>query len=76
VSKVRKQKKTEERVAEKRNRGDGREGRRTVAAYTTTPVASAAASVATAPGNFLPSPIVLCFSFILQNVYVLQQNED
>jgi hypothetical protein len=44
------------------------------AAYTTTPAASVAASVATAPGNFLPSLVVFRFSFIcMQNVYVLQQ---
>ena len=54
----REQRKTEERAAEKRNKGDRREGKRTAAAYTTTPAASAAASVATAPGNFLPSPVV------------------
>jgi hypothetical protein len=43
---------------EKRNRGDRREGRKTPPTVATTLAASAAASVATAPGNFLPSPVV------------------
>ena len=61
-------------MAEKRNRGDRREGKRTAAAYTTTPAVSVAASVAITPGSFLPSPVVFRFNFIyMQNVYVLQQ---
>jgi hypothetical protein len=50
-------------------RGEKREGKKTVAAYNTTPAASTAASVATAPGNCASLfPVVNLACICMQNV--------